>query len=563
MLGNEVLFFFSHFPQSEKSFTLLNMLAKLTTAHTRILLISAVLFLFSVTLYSWCLNSERFTDPDSFYHVAMAEVLRDQRTIPHQFSYLPYTTLGVHYTDHHFLYHILLIPFVTFLPPFVGAKLFTILSASVLIVGIYLFLEWRRVPFAIGWTSLLLVSSSFLFRMGLVKAPSISMLLLLVGALLLTTPRWKHWLLPLSFLFVWSYGGFIVLPLLATCLCIGAVISWLLQRNEQRYDAVKQSLQMLGLIIIGLIAGLLIHPSFPDHLYLIWEQVFVIGILNAQDTIGVGREWYPIAVSDMLLRDSLILIPWFGVMLVSLTRVKKLTGTSLGLTLFSLILLVFTLKSQRYIEYLLPWALLSTALLFRDSTSFRTVPILHWPQTLQTHLQHILKNNTQPEQRFLGISTLAGIASLTLLITFIISIQNISQLYSDLQSGFVYSDTQKSSEAIQQHSNSGEIVFHSDWDMFPQLFYWNRDNSYIIGLDPTFLYRQDPARYWLWHDITTGKQTTNVYETIRDQFKATTVIVEISNKRMMRTIQSDPRFIEIYTDTDYRVFKLQEPDAAS
>ncbi len=525
------------------------MLARLTPTHARVLLISALLFLFSVTLYSWCLNSERFTDPDSFYHVAMAELLRDQRTIPHQFSYLPYTTLGEHYTDHHFLYHILLIPFVTFLPPFVGAKLLTILCASLLIVGIYLFLEFRRVPLAIGWTALLLVSSSFLFRMGLVKAPSISMLLLVVGALLLTTPRWKYWLVPLSFLFVWSYGGFIVLPLLAVCLCVGAVISWLLLRNEQRHDTLKQSLHMLGLIVIGLTAGLLIHPSFPDHLYLIWEQVFVIGILNAQDTIGVGREWYPIAVSDMLLRDSLILLPWIGVMLFSLTRLKKLSGASLGLTLFSLILLIFTLKSQRYIEYLLPWALIATALLFRDTAD----------TTAYNRIKHMLTINTKPNQRFLGHSMLMSCAGLTILITFIISIQNISQLYADLQSGFVYSDTQKSSEAIRANTNEGDIVFHSDWDMFPQLFYWNRDNRYIIGLDATFLYRQDPARYWLWHDITTGKQTTNVYETIRDQFHATTVIVEQSNKRLMRTMFNDARFVEIYVDADYRVFKLQEP----
>lgn len=534
---------------------------RFTSTHIQILLCSAILFLFSVTLYSWCLNSERFTDPDSFYHVAMAEMLRDQRTIPHQFSYLPYTTLGQHYTDHHFLYHILLIPFVTFLPPFIGAKLLTIICASVLVVSIYLFLEWKRVPLALGWTGLLLVSSSFLFRMGLVKAPSISMLLLLLGAALLTNPRRKHWLLPVSFLFVWSYGGFIVLPLLATCLLIGAIFSYLLLRNEQRRDAIKQIAHMLGWITIGIAAGLLIHPSFPDHLYLIWEQVFVIGIINAQNTIGVGREWYPIAVSDMLLRDSLILIPWIGVMIFSITRHKKLTGTSLGFTLFSVILLVFTLKSQRYIEYLLPWSLIATALLFRDSVSLRLPEALQWPETIQKQLTRFL-HNTESHQRFLASITVIGIGTLTLLIGFIISMQNITGLYSDLQSGFVYSDTEKSSEAIRANSEKGDVVFHSDWDMFPQLFYWNRDNAYIAGLDPTFLYRQDPARYWLWYDITTGKQTTNVYETIRDQFHATTVIVEQSNQRLMRTLFQDARFVEVYVDADYRVFKLQEPESA-
>ncbi len=535
------------------------MRVQFTTTHAKIALLSALLFLFSISLYSWCLSNERFTDPDSFYHVAMAELLRDQRAIPREFSYLPYTSLGEHYTDHHFLYHILLIPFVTFLPPFVGAKLLTIICASLLIVSIYLFLEWRRVPYAIAWTGLLLLSSSFLFRMGLVKAPSISMLLLLIGAALLTAPRHKHWLLPLGFVFVWSYGGFIVLPLLALCLCIGNVTAWYIRRNEERRAAVVQSGVMLGYIFLGIIAGLFIHPSFPDHLFVIWEQLFVIGIINAQDVIGVGREWYPIAVSDMLLRDSLILLPWIGTMLFALTRIKKLSGTSIGFTVFSLILLVFTLKSQRYIEYLLPWALIAAALLFRDSVSVSTKKIAEWPRAIEQRIRLFLQTTAKFEQHYIGVTTLVGVIGLSLLLIFIVSVQNISGLYADLQSGFVYSDTQASSAAIRAHSQKGDVVFHSDWDMFPQLFYWNRDNAYIVGLDPTFLYREDPVRYWLWHDITTGKQTTGVYEIIRDEFRATTVIVEQSNKRFMRTLFQDARFVEVFVDSDYRVFKLQEP----
>ena len=66
-----------------------------------------------------------FADPDSFYHAKMALLIRDQGVI-HTFPWLDLTVLGQHYTDQHFLYHVLLIPFVTWFPPLVGLKLATV-----------------------------------------------------------------------------------------------------------------------------------------------------------------------------------------------------------------------------------------------------------------------------------------------------------------------------------------------------------------------------------------------------------------------------------------------------
>ncbi len=524
------------------------------------LLIGLLLFCLSVALYSWSLNSERFTDPDSFYHIAMAEIIRDTHNIPHTFSWLPYTSLGTHYTDHHFLYHVLLIPFVTLLPPFLGAKILTIILASLVIVGIYALLVKNKAPFSELWILALLLSSSFLFRMGLVKAPSTSALFLIVSVMLLLQPRWHRFLLLVSFFFVWSYGGFIVLPLLAACLSLGGAGAWLINRTTERRTQAISLLKAFGIILIGTASGLLIHPSFPDHFALIWQQLIVIGILNAQDVIGVGREWYPIAVSNMLLRDSIVLIPWLLSSIFALTRYKRLSGETIGLFLYSSILLVFTLKSQRYIEYLIPWAVISGAFLLRDTVRNESTHRASLSIFLETIEQRMTRYIQTPKSVILYANH-GAIAILSILLIAIIGIQNITNVHADLQSGFVYSDTKAASQAIAAHTQPGDIVFHSDWDMFPQLFYWNRQNHYIVGLDPTFLYHQDPARYWLWHDITLGTQKDNVFEHIRDDFHAKAVIVETSNNGMLRLIKADPRFIEIFADSDYFVFTLQEPSS--
>ena len=80
--------------------------------------------------------SPYFADPDSFYHAKMALLIRDQGIV-HQFPWLNLTTLGQHYTDQHFLYHVLLIPFVTWLPPLIGLKLATVMFGATLATVFY------------------------------------------------------------------------------------------------------------------------------------------------------------------------------------------------------------------------------------------------------------------------------------------------------------------------------------------------------------------------------------------------------------------------------------------
>ena len=48
-------------------------------------------------------------------------------------------------------------------------------------------------------------------------------------------------------------------------------------------------------------------------------------------------------------------------------------------------------------------------------------------------------------------------------------------------------------------SRPGEIVFHTRWEHFATLFFWNRENRYLNGMDPIFQYQLSPALYWKWH----------------------------------------------------------------
>src|SRR5690606_17746521 len=202
MLGNEVLSFLEE-RDTLRSMTPASFLSSSEARQTierawhamrsqiwwRVLLVFVVI----VVLFTWFLNAQTFSDPDAFYHVAMAEHLRDHRSIPHQFPWLSQTTLADHYTDHHFLYHVLLIPFVSLLEPFVGTKVFTVLLAGVVFSTIYLLLSRMRAPLPMLWIIALGTSYSFLFRLGLIKASGLSLLFLLTAFWIIVQPERRLW----------------------------------------------------------------------------------------------------------------------------------------------------------------------------------------------------------------------------------------------------------------------------------------------------------------------------------------------------------------------------------
>ena len=52
----------------------------------------------------------------------------------------------------------------------------------------------------------------------------------------------------------------------------------------------------------------------------------------------------------------------------------------------------------------------------------------------------------------------------------------------------------------------GELVFNTDWDDFPRLFYFDSSHAYVSGLDPTYLYDRNAELSKLYDKITTGRR---------------------------------------------------------
>jgi hypothetical protein len=132
-----------------------------------------------------------------------------------------------------------------------------------------------------------------------------------------------------------------------------------------------------------------------------------------------------------------------------------------------------------------------------------------------------------------------------------------------------------SSSWLRQNAPRGTIVFHAQWDEFPQLFFWNRNNAYIIGLDPTFLYLANPGRYWQWRHISDDEFATcerehcpdnlspqergqTLLAAIKRDFGASYVLLEKRRNPRINAIlhRSTSAFEKVYEDESVTLYRV-------
>ena len=116
-------------------------------------------------------------------------------------------------------------------------------------------------------------------------------------------------------------------------------------------------------------------------------------------------------------------------------------------------------------------------------------------------------------------------------------------------------------EWLAANTAPGTMVFNTDWDDFPILFYYSPNNAYIVGLDPTYLHNRDPELWKLYASITLGEEETPA-PLIRDRFGAEYVFTDNEHHDFMEIAEDSGDFEKVYEDkftTVLRVRKADEP----
>jgi len=540
-------------------------------------------------------------DPDAFYHITMA--LRTWRFGPVlSFSWLDLTSLGAHFADQHFLFHILQIPFLWFFNPLTASRISSISFAVLALTGItFIFYCLRLSPFWL-WPLLLAASQPFATRMVQGKASPLVILIWLIGLVaalyLITQPKTVYdvkeqslrgvrrrenlaiklyLILFLSgLLFALTHGGWIILLLSVALLLAGNLLSDISLKNFSFYHGLKNiRWHILITPLLGIITGILLHPGRKELLTLLWVQVFKVAIA-APSTVYLGMEW-----SGASLTDSIAIFSVFGVILIlvipgliiarrdriNLTlgneslitqlpnsiRAEPLGGANFQIptiTLMSQIviwgilvsaLFALSLKAVRFAEYFQPALAIWTAMLAQ---------LVDWKK--------LLKELSVGSTRFMPY-----LIKIMLFIVFFSVIFNSGwTAFTSLHNAGKFFDYQYQipMQAIIQKAQPGDRVYHVAWDEFPILFYYNQNLKYVSGLDPTFLYEASSTLSDNYSSLMmrpASSTRAQVWSFIHDQIHASYIVLDTSRwNKLAALIATDPRYQKIAEGNGGAAFKV-------
>ncbi len=491
--------------------------------------IATALILITTAMALIQFSGKAILDNDGYYHIRWSRMLRESFPKLPPFKVLPLTTLNEkEYVDHHYLFHLLLSPF-TFGDMRIGAKLAAVAFSSLALTSLFALLVIYRVPYAWLWLIPLVASSEpFLYRMSMTRAPALSIILMGAGAYLILERKFI-WLALLAFVFVWAYSLFplILVMALAHGLCI-----YLAERRLDFRAVLAAS--------IGIIAGLIINPYFPTNLKLFYEHLMMK--VTASYAVDVGVEWYPYD-SWVLVGSSAVAFVIFLVALATFDFRKH--ADDIKPLFFLLIaggLMLMVFKSRRFIEYFPPFAILFGAF------------------TIKPQLNGAWFEKTRD-------AVLAWVAAAALAIMLLATLMiNLIQAGKDVISEadpFAY---QGASAWLAENTPPGTLVFNTDWDDFPMLFYYNPDNAYIAGLDPTYLFDKDRELWHLYADITLGRRS-DAAQLIRERFGAEYVFTDNDHTNFLNIAEHSSKFKVVYKDDKTTVLQLtaadSEPDSDS
>lgn len=488
-------------------------------------LVVTVIFFTGMALIQF--STPDMPDNDGFYHIKLAYLMRTEGLRP-EFPWLPLTILNPReFYDHHFLFHVALIPF-TLGDLRLGAKWAAVTFSSLAFFSIWWLLRSQRVPFSGLWAfGLLAVSEAFLYRMSITRAQSLSLAVLAWGLHWMLTRRYAL-LIPLGFVYVWLYNAFPLLTALAFFYCAAV---WISER--------KLEIRPVLFSALGIALGLIINLYFPYNLIFIFHHL--LPKLSDATSVSVGNEWFPYSTLQLLKNSGAALFA-FAAGALGLGLNERRMDTRTAASFFAALLFGLMLfQARRFIEYFPAFALIFAALAWS--------PLLEGLSNSDSIFRPAFLKRVSPKN--LSALLLAVVLIPAMWIT-------LKDAVESIRGAKPYQLYQGAASWLAENTPSGSRVFQTDWDDFPRLFFYNTHNTYLVGLDPTYLQIYDPDLYDLWVRITDGEieQPSGI---IRAQFGSQFVMTDLAHKNFLKRAGEDAGLREVYRDDEAVIFEVIEP----
>jgi hypothetical protein len=409
------------------------------------------LFLALVTLLQWYMPYP--VDDDTAYHFSVGQLLGKYGLLK-SFPWTRFSWQFDHYADKEFLFHLLFVPlgglgFVT------ASRVVGVFAGTLIPAALYLVLRAERVRHAGVWSLLPLGTSIFVYRFAQVRPHLLSIALALVLVWAYARGRLRI-LAIVAVIYPLTYVAFWQIPLI---LIVAVESARRLAREPFRW-------QPLVTVTAGIAAGVALHPNALNLLAMNWIHMTDVLLRNAwggKVEFNMGEEFDPFSVAD-LARFLLVALLMAGAALVTGWRDRRERPIPMAYAIAALLFGILTLRTNRFLEYFVPFSALALATVSRST-----------------------------ERRWLA-PALLGIALLYALAFGRVPVQNLGSW--NLRNWYM------EPEVVQQLATqipAGSRVFTCGWEYTGSLLLNLPERQYMVALDPTLMYARDPRQYDLWY----------------------------------------------------------------
>ena len=446
---------------------------------------------------------------DGYFHVRAAE-----RVFGGGMPWMPHSVFADGWVDHQLLFHLLMAPFAATLGGALATKASAATFAAVAAFALWHLLRSERVPapaafavapFALSWL--------FLLRMEMPRTQSLSLAFLVLGVGALSAERHRV-LLGVAAAYMATYH--VALGLLAVAAVHMAIVA-----------ATERKLEWRGAVAIvaGLGAGLTFHPHFPGTYRFAWQHV--VEKVGNRDALPVGLEWTDGGLT-WFVGPALAGVVALVAAIVVLARAPARSRLGITLTTLALGATGAVLLGSKFVEYAVPLSFLALGVAMRDGGHGALLDA--------------------PRVR----GALAGGLALAMLATAgsVRSRVLVTEPDPDEAAG--------ATDFLRTVAEPGETIFHFHWNDFPEWVFHAPEFTYIVGLDPHFLYLHDPQR-WQLYDSIGGAFPGTRSEPIRTVFGARWAVVRLPHPGAREALASDPGLALRYDDGFALVYEVLYP----
>lgn len=439
---------------------------------------------------------------DGYYHIQYAYQMRTGavQDAGADFHWTRGSIWNGSFSDKEWLYHLYLVPFTLGAQDefhsqalINGAKLSAIVAGGILFLSLFstMWLLGIKRPWFFVMLFFLTAGQMFLLRLTEPRSWVFGVSLSMLGYAIVTR-RFRFWSFFIGAVYVLAYTASHLLPAMVVARMLFTVVFGA-AKGETRLKSLRQDAIILGLVVLGMFVGWLIHPQSVELLRIWWVQnVLVLFVQQGGEVTGLVGSlstwimgWPEGATMPTLeqLDFGVELLPPMGTrILEAIPGIVFMPLALLGSAVWSRkrpsreawIMLCFAMgfvlmnyRAMRFTEYSSTYLILAAG--------FWVNPLLD-SRPWQRFIARFERFKITP-QRFnkiaVGVLALGCVGILTS-----INWNRDYQPPSPMEDvGHWLQD---------QRGMSGKVIYHVSWSAFPELFFYRPDIDYISGMDPMF-----------------------------------------------------------------------------